>query len=164
MSLIEHLKQLARLVPGIAGYQDRDRARDTDKAVRMKAGAELAAVKRDVERDARALADAKDLTLLPALDRLDAKLDTLRATIEYASRGYRPVFDRVKLDQARLEQLYAFDLGLFREIAAVRAAAARLHDVRGDRARLMGAIAEMDQALDQFETVVSRREHLLDEA
>ena len=161
MSFFQHLEELARLVPGVAGYQDRERARDTDRAVRTKAAGELEAVKRDVERDTRSLADARNLTHLPALDRLGAKLDTLRATIQYASQGYRPVFDRVKLDQTSLERLYTFDLGLFGEIATVRAAAARLHEFRSDEPLLVKAIDDMDQALDRFETIVSGREHLL---
>ncbi len=148
----------------MAGYQDRERSRDTDKAVRVKLGAELDSVKRDLERDMRALADAKDLAALPALDRLAGKLDKLRSTIEYAARGYRPVFDTWKLDQARLERLYAFDLGLLDEIPALCRAVAKIHEARADAARLRNAVDEMDQGLDRFETTFSRRQSLLTEA
>lgn len=36
MTLAEQLERLARIVPGVAGYQDRERARDADKAVTAK--------------------------------------------------------------------------------------------------------------------------------
>ena len=161
MSLADKLERLARIVPGVAGYQDRERSRATDKAVRVKLGAELDAIKRDLERDTRALAEAKDFALLPALDRLGGKLDKLRNTVEYAARGYRPVFDTWKLSQERLERLYTFDLGLFEEIGALRGGAAKIHDARGDRALLTKAIDEMDQALDRLETTFSRRQNFL---
>ncbi len=163
MSLADKLERLARIVPGVTGYQDREHSRDTDKGVRLRLCAELEALRRELEQDKRALIDARDLGPLPALDGLAAKLDKLGKTIEYAGRGYRPVFDTWKLDQAGLERLYAFDLGLFDQVTSLKARAQQVRQALSDRARLAGAIAEMDQALDQLETTFAHRQGLLTE-
>jgi hypothetical protein len=53
MALSDAMKKLARILPGIAGYQDRETLRDTDKAVRMKLAGELEGIRLSVESDKR---------------------------------------------------------------------------------------------------------------
>jgi hypothetical protein len=163
MSLTERLEQLARIVPGVAGYQNSEHARDTDKNVRERLHAELETLQRELERDKRRLIEARDLTSLPALDGLAAKLDQLGKTVEYASRGYRAVFDTWKLDQTKLEHLCAFDLGLFDQVASLKTSVQQLHEALPDRTRLAGAIAVTEQALDRFESTFARRQGLFTE-
>lgn len=163
LSAAEHLERLARFVPGVAGYLDRERARETDKRVRVRLAEELTAVKGALERDKRALIDARDLTPLTALDGLASKLDRLGNTVEYAARGYRPVFDDVKLTRDRLDRLYTFDLGLFDEVTALAARAGAVHAALGDRGHLAEAVAAMDEALDRFGATFAGRQHLLTE-
>ena len=41
MTTAAKLERLVRILPGVAGYQDRERARETDKQLRMRLGDEL---------------------------------------------------------------------------------------------------------------------------
>ncbi|MFQ5896896.1 MAG: hypothetical protein ACE5JN_01430 [Candidatus Methylomirabilia bacterium] len=161
MSLAQKLERLARIVPGVAGYQDRGRSRDTDKAIRLRLTTELGQVKRDLEEDKRRLMEKKDLSLLPALDRVAAKLDKLGNTIKYASRGYRGLFDTYKLDQKKLDELYTFDLGLFEELGSVKSQAKRVRDSHPNSETVKNATEELDRALDSFENTFSRRQDTL---
>jgi hypothetical protein len=161
MSLATQIERLARLVPGVAGYVDRERARDTDKRVRQRLAAELATIKRALDPVNRALVDAGDLAPLPALDRLGGKLDKLGATVDYAAHGYHGLFDGARVGHAELARLYDFDLRLFDDVRTLAGHARKIAEAGSDRPRLMDAIARMEAALDRFETTVAGRQRLL---
>src|SRR3989442_7416910 len=120
MGAASKLERLVRIVPVVAGYQDRENARETDKLVRMRLSDELRHLMGDVEEAKRRLTDARDLSQLALLDRLAGKLEKLGRTLEYAGRGYRGLFDLHKVEMKTLEQLYAFDVGLFETLTAVK--------------------------------------------
>jgi len=161
MSLPEKIERLARMVPGVSGYQDKETSRDTDKNIRLRLTAELEQIKRDLEDDKRDLMDKKDLSLLPALDRVASQLDKLGNTVKYASRGYRGVFDSNKLDLNKLDQLSTFDLKLMDEMAILKTHAKHVHDSQGDGALQKQAIEDLSHALDGFEKTFSTRQEVL---
>lgn len=161
MSLAEKIERLARMVPGVAGYQDKETSRDTDKTIRLRLIAELEQIKRDLEDEKRQLMEEKDLSLLPALDRVASKLDKLGNTVKYAARGYRGFFDTTKLDLKKLDQLCAFDLGLLDEVESIKAQVKRVHDSKGDATALKQATEDLALALDKFEKTFSTRQDIL---
>lgn len=161
MSLSEKVERLARMVPGVSGYQDKESSRDTDKNIRLRVATELEQLKRDLEDDKRQLMEKKDLSLLPALDRVASQLDKLANTVKYASRGYRGMFDSNKLDVKKLEQLCTFDLQLMDEMATLKTQAKHAHDSHGDETALKQAIEDLSRALDGFEKTFSTRQDIL---
>lgn len=161
MNLAQKLGRLVRIVPGISGYQDRETARDSDKAIRLRLTSELEQLKRDLEEEQRELAENKYLSLLPSVDRLGSKLVKLANFIKYAGRGYRGVFDTYQMDQKKLDQLYSFDLGLFDELESIKAGVKEVGASRREADTLRDAIAHLDQALNRFEKVLSAREDIL---
>ena len=161
MSLSEKVERLARMVPGVSGYQDKESSRDTDKNIRLRVATELEQLKRDLEDDKRQLMDKKDLSLLPALDRVASQLDKLANTVKYASRGYRGVFDSNKLEVKKLEQLCTFDLQLMDEMATLKTQAKHAQDSHGDKTALKQAIEDLSCALDGFEKTFSTRQDVL---
>lgn len=161
MSLAQKLERLVRLVPGMAGYRDRETARDTDKAIRLRLAGELEELKRHLEEDQRQLTENKDLSLLPALDRLVSKLDKLGNLIKYAGRGYRGFFDITQIDQKKLDQLCSFDLGLFDELESIKAHVKEVAASQREAAPLKDAIGHLDQALNRFEKLLSARQDSL---
>ena len=83
------------------------------------------------------------------------RLDRVANRIRYADRGYAPLFAVIKVDEAALARVYAFDLSLVEGVDAVSAALGRLSSEGA--AGVTAAIAEMD-ALDAR---VTDRETLL---
>jgi hypothetical protein len=161
MSFAEKLEKLARLIPGVTGYQDRESSRETDKTVRLRLSQEMEQMKRDLERLKEHFMEQKDLGYLPALDRASSKLDKLANLIKYAGRGYRGLFDVYKLDQKRLDALYGFDLNLLNEIQQVKDQIHHLGGAQSNGPALKSALSEMDRALDGLEKIFHSRQQLL---
>ena len=161
MSLSAKVERLARMVPGVSGYQDKESSRDTDKNIRLRVATELEQLKRDLEDDKRQLMGKKDLSFLPALDRVASQLDKLANTVKYASRGYRSVFDSNKLDVKKLDLLCTFDLQLMDEMATLKTQAKHVQDSHGDKTALKQAIEDLSRALDGFEKTFSTRQDVL---
>jgi hypothetical protein len=161
VSAAAKLERLVRILPGVAGYQDRENARETDKLVRMRLSDEIRRLMHDLELDKRRLAEASKLSLLPRLDRLAGKLEKLGRTAEFATRGYSGLFDLHKVDLKRLEQLYAFDLRLFDALDTIKAKAAVVHESLADAAALGRTAEDMETALDDFERAFEARRQVL---
>ena len=160
MQFAKQLERLARILPGVAGYQDRESARDTDKAVRLRVAAELEVLKRQLEEEEEKQLDKKELSVLPALDRAASKLDKLGNLTRYAARGYSPLFAGDLLDQKILERLYVFDLGLFDELESIRNEVKQIGRLHAEADALNEAIKKLGRSLDEFEKNFSERQKL----
>ena len=154
------LERLARFVPGVAGYQDRENARATDKELRMRLVQELRRLVQVLDDHKARLAEARDFSALPRLDRLAGRLERMGRTVEFASRGYTGLFDLHAVDVEVLDQLYAFDLGLFEALSVVRA---RVEAVRAaDPTGLVASAIHMGEALDDVEQLWDQRQRIVD--
>jgi hypothetical protein len=164
VSVATSLERLVRLVPGIAGYQDREKSRATDKQVRMRLVEEMQRLARSLEQDKARLAESGSFSSLPLLDRLSGRLERLGRTVEFASRGYAGIFDLHKVDQQTLEQFSAFDLGLFDALSVVRAKAEAVRAALADTAALKSAAMHMSEALEDFGQLFDQRRRIVDAA
>lgn len=161
MSVAEQLERLARLIPGVGGYQDKESSRDTDKTIRTRLAEDLEQLKRDLEEEKRYFMELSDIMPLSRLDRITSKLDKLGNMITYAARGYRGFFDTYTHDQQKLNQIYSFDLGLFDDLSAMKIHVNKVHDAHSDVAAFKIATARLDQLCNQFERKFSERHDLL---
>jgi hypothetical protein len=162
VTVAKHLERLVRFVPGVSGYQDRENARATDKQVRMRLVGELRRLIRSLEDDKERIAASGDLSSLPRLDRLAGRLARLGRTVEFAGRGYSGLFDLHTVDGDTLAQLYAFDLGLFDALSAVRAKAEAVRAALPDPEALRSAVEHMREAMDDFTELFDQRRHIVD--
>jgi hypothetical protein len=156
----ERVEALARLIPGVRGYQDREGLREADKQVRTHVADQLAILGRLLEQAARRLADGKRLERLPAIDRLARVLATLTDRTRYASYGFAGVFDRHKIRGAELAALHQFDLGLVEGLGRLRGALQGVADATADDARLDAAIHAAEESLRGFEGTLAERDAL----
>jgi len=118
------LERLGDKIPGFRGFQDRELRRDVDKLQREHVSGEIGRVKAVLRDKARAYTDGGQIALLGPFDRLDRRLDGLAQSVRFADYGASGLFDAVKIGEAELERLYAFDLSLLEELAALRTEAA----------------------------------------
>ncbi len=72
VTVASRLERLVRFVPGVAGYQDREHSRATDKQVRMRLVQEIRRLIQGLDDDKERLARSADLSTLPRLDGLAA--------------------------------------------------------------------------------------------
>lgn len=164
MSLAEKLEKLARYLPGVAGYQDQESSRDTDKLVRTRLAEDLMRIARGLDEDKRVLAGRHHFAPLPELERLGSKLSALANTIMYASRGYRAFLDLHKLTQEKLDRLYAFDIELFDDVAAIDTAAAGVRASLESPAALRESMQGLGGAIDSLDAHFTKRQHILTES
>jgi hypothetical protein len=162
VTVASRLERLVRFVPGVAGYQDREKSRTTDKQVRMRLVQEIGRLIQGLDDDKERLARSADLSRLPRLDRLVGRLERQSRIVEFASRGYTGLFDLHQVDEDTLDQLYAFDLGLFDALSVVRAKAEAVRAARADAAALETAIEHMIEALDDFGQLWDKRQRIVE--
>ena len=111
----ELLEKISRIIPGMAGYQEREKRREADRAVRAQAALE---VSRCRERLSEAMNDlsraggAGNLRALGTLDRLMAKFERVEDELRFAPSGYAGWFDGEGITLEDLEKIYEYDLGL----------------------------------------------------
>jgi len=154
--LAEGLEKLARLIPGIGSYQDKEGLREGDKRLRDTLADRLDSARKAVEQVIAALQRGGQLANLDRLGRLERKLYHAVDSIRFASRGYSGTFDHIKIDEEGLEKLYAFDLALAESVSAIEDAAEGLNGVSPDMLEANGLKA-LEDHLDSLHDKVRER-------
>jgi hypothetical protein len=154
--LAKGLERLARFVPGIGSYQDKEGLREGDKKLRDTLALRLDSARKAVEQVIDTLQGGGQLAHLDRLGRLDRKLHHCADTIRFATRGYAGIFDTVKIGEKELVELYNFDIALAESVAAIQEAAEKL---KGAPAEAIGgeALQPLEDQLATFEDKVKER-------
>ncbi|NOY86548.1 MAG: hypothetical protein GXP52_04535 [Deltaproteobacteria bacterium] len=112
------LESLTRLIPGISGYQAREKRRGADKAVREKAAGAVIRCRGKISRLITAMSRKGDLASLKSigeLERVAIRLERLEDELRHAVYGYTGFFDETGVAQEELGLLYEFDIELLSE-------------------------------------------------
>ncbi len=112
------LEKIADSIPGIAGYREKEKARDTDKRLREYIAHLLDRTRDALEELKGKLLNQGRLDLLDDIDTLSRKTMRLADTIRYASYGYAGLFDQLKFKNEELARLYEYDTQLFTEVSS----------------------------------------------
>ncbi len=151
------LERLASHIPGVSGYRERDGRRETDRRVR-----EFLAGRLDEGRsgltDLRNLAtDAGQLKMLDAIGRLDRVLQKAASSLRYADYGFSGLFDQLKIREAELDQICAYDAALVSDVVALSETLRSISATAPDGSTLV-ALTDTAQQLDL--NIARRREIL----
>ncbi len=114
------IEKIAYHIPGYAGYQKRERRRETDHLYRMYLVEKMREIKRIFDEVANQITNMGNLDLLKPVDRIYKKLEKVTDKIRFADHGYKGFFDVVSVDFPELEKLYNFDLSLNEGIGAIK--------------------------------------------
>jgi hypothetical protein len=120
------LKRAARILPGIGSYQDRESIREADKALRMQISRKLDELLGAVEWLKADQAKKAALKHLTEIDGLSRHLERVSRSIEFASRGYTPLFSEEAFDEDGLARLFEVDRGLLDAVAEVETLVVKL--------------------------------------
>ena len=146
------LEKLADKLPGLSGYQAREGRRDTDKRLREFLAGRLDRVKDRIEDAKLALTNAGNLQALNDVGLLQRRLQGVTDSIRFASYGYSGLFDQLKIREAELDQLYAYDLKM---VDAVDALQKIVEDPAHTPSDALAAVKALDD-------LVAERKHLWD--
>lgn len=152
------LEKIASYIPGIAGYRDREGRRETDRRLRAFLAGRLEEGRAGLTLLRNKATDAGELKALDTIGRLDRALQKSASSLRYADYGYTGVFDQVKIREAELDQIYAYDAALVADVVAL-----------SDKLRAAGASA-LDPAVlgglagdaEQLDLKIVRRREILD--
>lgn len=155
----EGLERLARLIPGLGSYQDKENLREWDKRIRETLVDRLDGARGGVEKAIDRFQREGCLANLDRLGRLERKIHHAADTIRFSSRGYSGVFDAVKIDEDKLERLCAWDISLTESLSALESAIEGLKGVSHDM--LGNALQSLEENLDGFHDQAKQREGFL---
>jgi hypothetical protein len=113
------VETVLRYIPGFRGYLEKEYRRESDRLLRGWMADRLRQCKRVMDRLARDLLEAQQIAILPQIDRLRGRMDTLLGRIEGAMAGYSGFFDFVRVDEHLLDRIYEHDLALMQQIEAL---------------------------------------------
>jgi hypothetical protein len=155
------LEKITRIIPGISGYQDREKRRDADKAVRMKAAGEVVRCREllsEAMNDLSRSGGIRNLRMIGNLERMATKLEHIEDELRFAPAGYAGWFDREGISIDDLERLYKYDLSLLSAAQALPGCV--------DKADLTGSdhewAAGLDKALDDLRHAFEGRKRMME--
>jgi hypothetical protein len=146
------VESILRYIPGFRGYLEKEYRRDADALQREWLADRLNRAKRAIDQFARPLADAGKIDLLPEVDRIRGRLDTIIARIQGAMRGYSGFFDLVRVKEELLDRVYQHDLQLMHDVDALGDAIEKLpesEDAAGSLAGLHASIDDLNEKWDK---------------
>lgn len=149
------LERLVAKIPGFRGYLEREMRREVDKLQRDWLANEVDRARFAVNAKIRDWTRAGNLDNLDLAGSLEKLLDRLANRIRHADYGSTGFFDAVKIGEAELDRLYAFDLDLSGAVEELALRVESLPDVAAESALrdLLEATEAADRAFDERATV-----------
>ena len=152
------LEKLASHIPGVAGYRERESRRETDRRVREFLAGRLDDGRAGLMAMRNAATDAGQLKSLDAIGRLDRVLQKSVSSLRYADYGFSGLFDQLKIREAELDQIYAYDAGLVTEVVALSDALRTAVQAAPDASNLAG----LTSTAEQLDLKIARRREIFD--
>ena len=152
--------KIAGMIPGFNGYIDREQRREADRMLRDNIA----------NRYSEQLARISDLQVQMltsgGIDQVDdlqdaaTRLQRFIDTVKTAAMGYAGLFDAIKVNEAELQKLYAFDLSLLEYASKVAAAVDNVEtSIGGDG--LAAALRHLSSVIGEANTTYERRKEVL---
>lgn len=157
------LEKIMLVVPGFSGYKAREQRREADKVIRNFLYSKLQEARNGLQDIYQALAESKQSEDLQAMDRLIAIFDRVSERVNHASYGYHGFFDAIKIEEADLDRMIAFDTqlvdgakGLAERVRSLKSQvqAHRLDTLGVDGDELRKAVEEFERTFDERKDVI----------
>jgi hypothetical protein len=149
------LEELGARIPGFRGYLERELRRDVDKMQRDWLANQVDRARFALNGKIRAWTKAGRLDVLSTAGSVEKALDRFANRIRHADYGASGFFDAVKIRDAELEKIYAFDLALSETVEYLAVQVEQLPPSSDDDTvnRLYDAVQSADRRFDERATV-----------
>lgn len=152
------LEQILIIIPGFKGYLEKEYRRETDHLLRQHLAAGLVTAKQRLNEVVRGLTDTGKLSWLGRVTPVANLLERVEGRIRFASHGYTGFFDAAKIGTAELDQLYAFDAALLREVEELSGQTAALSGQTADQAAFSAAVEQLLGRLRALDARLNERD------
>ena len=150
------VEKLELVIPGFHGYKKKELLREDDRLIRGKVADTLAQARREMERAIQRCAMVSCQQLM-ALDTMRKKLMALESRVRHAEAGYRGYFDRVKFKEKELNRLIEYDAKMIELAEEILNAVKAINGQIANPQALGMAVLDLDDKLNSFEEVLSKR-------
>lgn len=149
------IEEIGAKIPGFRGYLEAELRRDVDKLQRDWLAAQLDRGRESLQGKVRDWSRSGNLANLDLASSIDKALDRFANRVRHADYGASGFFEPVKIREAELDRLYAFDLAL---IQTVENLADRIEALPGTAAEpdlrtLLDAVHTADRQFDERSSV-----------
>ena len=151
------LQKIGSYIPGFGGYMDKETRREADKIERDFIADKLSNQKNGIKRTVDDLMSNGNYDGLAQYEKLMNKLDKVSQKIKNASQGYTGMFDSIKIDEAGLERIYQYDLGLVEATKEVELAATELSGLGSDAAKASAKARQLSDLVDRIDDYFNKR-------
>ena len=114
------LQDIARIIPGYAGYIDREKRRDTDKLLREQLASQFGAEQDGLTRLAQQVAADGKIEYSGKIETIQQGLNRFIARLQTAPRGYTGWWEVTQIKKEDLDQLYQYDMNLANGVQQLR--------------------------------------------
>ncbi len=143
--------------PGLRTYLEREGLRDADKLIRDELAKKLDEVREVFEKAKSRRVDKGRLKNLDKLDRAVKKIEKVRDTIRFDSRGYRGIFDPEEVAEDELLALLEYDEKLFGSVEGLAAEAKKAAEASEEE--LIDALYNFEDKVAAFDASLGEREN-----
>ncbi len=150
------VEDLIRKIPGFKGYFEKQDRRAADRLLREHLVRVFEAQMAEFTRLQKALVSEGGLRHMEAVQAIDIKLRTFIDRIESAAQGYAGLFDAVKVDEAALARVYAFDNALIVYQEQFATGLQRLQEVLGTE-EVASVLRQLDSVVTEANNTFKRR-------
>lgn len=149
-------------VPGYRGYRLKEDRRDADRRVRNAVADAYQAELIRVERVGRAIAAARRLDEIAAVERAIQSIRHYVDRLRAQPAGYGGLFGERDVDGVALDQLRLFDEGLLAGVEELQSAIAALETAASENQPLGQASAAISNVIDKQIVTLNTRQHVVD--
>ena len=152
------LEKIASHIPGVAGYREREGRRETDRRVREFLAGRLDEGRAGLTASRNVATDAGQLKTLDAIGRLDRILQKSVSSLRYADYGFSGVFDQLKIREAELDQIHAYDAALVTDVVSLSDALRSISEAALDGSTLVA----LTNTTEQLDLKIARRREIFE--
>lgn len=152
---------LMKYIPGYRGYAEKETRREADKLLRQALADKLKAGQHRVEETRDRFAAAAQIDRLDDIDRVGLIFENVIDRLGFASYGYAGFFDTVRVDEAALDRLYAYDEGLAQAIDVINGKADALAAAAAAGEDISVKLDELKSELKAFERKLDDRQNAI---
>ena len=116
------LEKLAAKIPGVGGYLEREKRRQTDKVIRESIGNRYQEQLERLSEIQVTLVNEGAIEYVDDVERAVVKLRMFIDSVTTAAYGYSGFFDTVKVNEGELEKLYEYDLAMLNGVEKLSSA------------------------------------------
>ncbi len=157
-------ERLLAKIPGFKGYLAKEDRRESDKLERGFIAKAFDDAREPLRRTVTKVADTgsfDSLRSVAGLDPLEKLIEKVGNRIRFADYGYSGFFDVVKVDEAALDRLYQFDLGLYEKAEQLSKRTVGLPALASDADALKAEIEMLLQLVREIDREFDLREKVL---